>query len=61
MLSRRSEKLEKVVTVSFKNSLCTEGGDRIQGSVVPRFAGSLPSPVPEILEFRALRDSGRYA
>ena len=34
----------------------TEGGDKVQGSVDPRFAAGLPFPVPEILELTAFRD-----
>ena len=57
----KSEKLEKAVAVDFKR-LCTEGWDKVHGSVDRRFAAGLPFPVPAILEFRALnfRDSGRF-
>ena len=51
-------KLEKAKTVYFKKSPCTEGGHKVQGSVDPRFAVSLPFPVPEILESKAFRNSG---
>ena len=37
----------------------TEGGDKVQGSVDPRFAEGLRFLVPEIQEFRAFRDSGK--
>ena len=38
-----------------------EGGDKVQGSVDPRFAAGLPFPVPEILELKASRDVGRIS
>ena len=39
----------------------TEGGDKVQGSVDPRFPAGLPFPVPEILELRGFRDSGKFS
>ena len=43
----------------FQKTLCTEGGDKVQGSVDPRFPAGLPFPVPEFLELVAFRDSGK--
>ena len=43
----------------FQKTPRTEGGDKVQGSVDPRFPAGLPFPVPEILEFVASRDSGK--
>ena len=54
-------KLEKVVAVDFekkkKKTPRTEGRHKVQSSVDPMFAASLPFPVPDILEFKAFRDS----
>ena len=41
-----------------ENTSRTEGVDKVPGSVDSRFAAGLPSPVPQILECRAFRDSG---
>ena len=38
----------------------TEGWDKILGSGDPRFAAGLPFLVPELLEFEAFCDSGRF-
>ena len=38
-----------------------EGSDKVPGSVNPRFAAGLPFPVPEIPEFKAFRDSGKFS
>ena len=59
MLLQKSEKLEKAGTVDFKR---IPHGRRGQGpgSVDPRFPAGLPFPVPQILEFVALCDSGTF-
>ena len=53
------KKLDKVVTVNLEKPPRTEGGDKVQCSVNPRFAAGLPFPVSEILEFKALCDLGK--
>ena len=53
-----SEKLEKAGTVDFKKKNRTEGQDKVQA--VSRFPAGLPFPVPQILEFVAFRDSGKF-
>ena len=37
-----------------------DGLDKVRGGVHPRFAAGLPFPVPQILEFVAFRDSGKF-
>ena len=55
-----SEKLEKAGTVDFEKHPAQEGWAKVQGSVDPRFAAGLPFPVPQMLEFKAFRNSGNF-
>ena len=58
MLLRK--KLEKAVTVDVEKFPHRRLGQG-PGSVDPNFAAGLPFPVPEILEFRAFRNSGKFS
>ena len=42
-----SERLEKAVTVHSRKTPLTGGGDKVRGSVDPRFAAGLPFPIPK--------------
>ena len=53
---KNSRSLELSISKNNPQRRCGEG----PGSVDPRFAAGLPFPVPEILEFVAFRDSGKF-
>ena len=44
----------------FRKTPRTEGRHKVQGSADPMFAAGLPFPVPQILEFKPCRDSGKF-
>ena len=45
----------------FQTTACAEGGDKVQGSVEPRFPAGLPFLVPEIEECIAFCNSGNFS
>ena len=49
-----------VQTLSFLSLRGTEGRHKVHGSVDPMFTAGLHFPVPEILEFKAFRNSGKF-
>ena len=55
-----SQKNSRRLELSISKTPRPEGGDKVPGSVDPRFPAGLPFPVPEILEFVAFRDSGKF-
>ena len=54
---KNSRRLELSISKNTPHGRCGQG----PGSVVPRFPAGLPFPVPEILEFVAFRDSGKFS
>ena len=57
-LKKKTDKLEKALTVYFKKPPRTKGGDSVQASVNPRFVAGLRFPVPAI-GLNSMRDPGR--
>ena len=53
---KSSRRLELSISKDIPHGRCRQG----PGSVDPRFPAGLPFPVPEIIEFVAFRDSGKF-
>ena len=55
-IQKNSRRLELSISKNTPHGRCGQG----PGSVVPRLTAGLPFPVPEIPEFVACRDSGKF-